>query len=658
MRLSLTLFAASLLALAAPGIASAIPPPIGGLSAIPGGCISDPAVAGCAADPGAGDATAVAVSANGKALYVVQGTGGPDNSMGAVLAYARDPQTGLIGQRISCRADSVSGLPGCVSDPSLYHARGLAAAPDGHGIYVIGEYGGGAAAGAIVSFATDPATGAIGAPTSCFLETSNSPCGAVASHVAHALQAPSSVTVSADGKTVYTSASGTRGGLAAFARLSTDGSLTAELRCVAGIASASGGDGGTGKCDLTDAAVSSAWGVAANDKAVYIASDQGTGGNGNVVAYARDAGAGTITSRLNCFSEASFTGCAGRFGLVAPQAVSAAPDGKTIYAGGLDAALTGGQLTTIRLASDGSLSLVAGCLDSKGQDTCTKTVGVHNPIGFAYGPDGNQLYTADIGGGGNGVVSAFGLTQALPQAPALTCSAGVATTGCTTLGTVEEPGSVAISPDGRFVYSASRSGTGSVGAIQAFARELPPTCVDSSASTTAGVPVNVPLTCSDPNGDPLGLNVAAAPAHGSLGPVDQAAATVTSTPNPGYVGHDSFTYVGSDGRVGTTPSTASVDVSEAPPAPGPGPQPGPEPSPGPDPTPSPTPSPATCKVPKLTGLTLAKAKKRLARAHCRLGKVTKPKHRRHGLVVVKQSPKPGATTTRRVKVKLARRPRR
>jgi hypothetical protein len=48
-----------------------------------------------------------------------------------------------------------------------------------------------------------------------------------------------------------------------------------------------------------------------------------------------------------------------------------------------------------------------------------------------------------------------------------------------------------------------------------------------------------------------------------------------------------------------------------------------------------------CKAPSLKGKTLAAAKKLIAKAHCHLGKVTKPKHTKKGvhLVVTKQSKK-------------------
>lgn len=68
-----------------------------------------------------------------------------------------------------------------------------------------------------------------------------------------------------------------------------------------------------------------------------------------------------------------------------------------------------------------------------------------------------------------------------------------------------------------------------------------------------------------------------------------------------------------------------------------------------------------CHVPKLKGLTLAKAKRKLRRAHCGLGKVRyrHSGHARRHPVVVKQSPKPGAVrhVGARVRLTLSRRKR-
>src|SRR4051794_14812994 len=458
----------ALLAALVPQQADAIPPPIGGLT--PRSCVSEVALAGCKTDPGAGDVTAVAVRPNGTVLYVVQGSSAQDDSHGALFAYARDPATGAVGARISCRAYNVANLPGCVQDSTLFNAHSLAIGPGGVGLYVTTQSD---LHGTLLAYATDGSTGAIGGLLSCFDRSGAQACGSGTFKRAYGLDGLKDVAVSPDGRAVYTVGASQHGGVAAFGRLSTDGSLTTELRCAAGTATPTG-DGGAGKCDLpVDPAVDSASAVAVTNKAVYVSSDQGTNGNGSVVAYARDAAAGTLTGRLNCFSESSFSGCSGRFGLVAPFELTASPDAKTLYASGLDASLaTGGQLTTIRLAADGSLSLVAGCLGTVAQDTCTQASAVRNVTALAPSPDGNQLYAADTADGNAGSVSAFALGQGLPGVPSLSCLAGVAASGCGTSATVHYVGALAATADGRFVYSGSHSGSGGIGAIQVFAREL------------------------------------------------------------------------------------------------------------------------------------------------------------------------------------------
>jgi hypothetical protein len=74
----------------------------------------------------------------------------------------------------------------------------------------------------------------------------------------------------------------------------------------------------------------------------------------------------------------------------------------------------------------------------------------------------------------------------------------------------------------------------------------------------------------------------------------------------------------------------------------------------------PPPIPPTCKVPKLGGLSLAKAKSALAGVRCALGKVTQPKarkgHKLGALVVKSSSPAAGATVSGPVSLTLGPKP--
>ncbi|MDB5297996.1 MAG: thrombospondin, partial [Phycisphaerales bacterium] len=76
---------------------------------------------------------------------------------------------------------------------------------------------------------------------------------------------------------------------------------------------------------------------------------------------------------------------------------------------------------------------------------------------------------------------------------------------------------------------------------------------------------NAPLTvapaalpASDPDGDPLSVTAASAPAHGT---VALAFGGLTYTPAPGYSGPDAFTYTVSDGRGGVATADATVTVN-------------------------------------------------------------------------------------------------
>lgn len=83
-----------------------------------------------------------------------------------------------------------------------------------------------------------------------------------------------------------------------------------------------------------------------------------------------------------------------------------------------------------------------------------------------------------------------------------------------------------------------------------------------------------------------------------------------------------------------------------------------KPASGPNSNPPPTPKPS-CKVPKLAGHSVGAARRLLSRAHCALGRVSKPRRARGPLVVLTQSPRSGLTRVggTKVNVKLGKPPR-
>jgi FG-GAP-like repeat len=86
-----------------------------------------------------------------------------------------------------------------------------------------------------------------------------------------------------------------------------------------------------------------------------------------------------------------------------------------------------------------------------------------------------------------------------------------------------------------------------------------------------------------------------------------------------------------------------------PPPPSPPPPPLPPPPPPPLPPPPPPPPPARCRVPRVIGLRLTRARTRIRRANCSVGRISRVRSRRVGRVL-RQSPMPGAVRRRGFKV--------
>jgi hypothetical protein len=102
----------------------------------------------------------------------------------------------------------------------------------------------------------------------------------------------------------------------------------------------------------------------------------------------------------------------------------------------------------------------------------------------------------------------------------------------------------------------SAAGTISVTVVCA---NTPPVAVNDTATAPSGSPANINVLAndSDPDGDPLTVVGASAPAHGTAVVIPNA---VTYTSAPGYLGPDSFNYTISDGKGGTATATVTVNV--------------------------------------------------------------------------------------------------
>lgn len=91
----------------------------------------------------------------------------------------------------------------------------------------------------------------------------------------------------------------------------------------------------------------------------------------------------------------------------------------------------------------------------------------------------------------------------------------------------------------------------------------PPVAIDDSASTVQDTPIDIDVLTNDtdPDGDPLHVNSATNPPHGT---VANHGTHVTYTPDTGYTGTDQFDYTAGDGKGGTDTATVTVTVATTP----------------------------------------------------------------------------------------------
>lgn len=130
----------------------------------------------------------------------------------------------------------------------------------------------------------------------------------------------------------------------------------------------------------------------------------------------------------------------------------------------------------------------------------------------------------------------------------------------TTRATVIVPADVPPGSYGLSVFANAISG----GRMVTVAPNAAPTAEPSEASTMNDTAVVITLSATDPDvGQALTFTVVTPPQHGTL---SGAPPSITYTPNPGYVGPDSFTYRAHDCGLASNVATVSITVHDEPPA--------------------------------------------------------------------------------------------
>jgi hypothetical protein len=114
-----------------------------------------------------------------------------------------------------------------------------------------------------------------------------------------------------------------------------------------------------------------------------------------------------------------------------------------------------------------------------------------------------------------------------------------------------------------FTYTATNAGGTNVGTVSITVQPAPVVPVAQNSSATVAFNTATPITAiaGGGNGHALTYIVVTGPAHGVLGAF--VGATITYTPNTGYIGADSFTFKVTDGTSTSTAATVSITVNQA-----------------------------------------------------------------------------------------------
>lgn len=114
-------------------------------------------------------------------------------------------------------------------------------------------------------------------------------------------------------------------------------------------------------------------------------------------------------------------------------------------------------------------------------------------------------------------------------------------------------------PEGRAVYALTSRALHRFVPVEPGGANRPPACSDASVHGKPDRELRIPLTCIDPDGDPVTLRITEQPAHGTLGEPD--ADGVAYRPAAGFRGEDALRFRAEDDEGATADAAVRVTVS-------------------------------------------------------------------------------------------------
>ena len=393
---------------------------------------------GPAGTTGLEDAQSVAVSNDGKAVYVAADNGGGATA-GALTVFSRDAVSGSVNE-IQCFPSTLSGTGPCSTAGSALAqsagASAVAVSPDGNNVYLASTYGGGSVS-SLNRINAGAAAGAI-SPSAPLINCISASAATGCTQGTSALAGVSfGIAVSPDGLDVYVSAFD--GGISAYRRNPSTGALTFN-QCLTGASTAG--------CTLVPALTANEArlvAVSPNGDYVYV-TVSGISGDGGLVAFSRNASTGQLTE-INCASVLAASECAPVLGIANAEGVAVSPgDGRNVYVAAFDGGGSAGgglaefgaqlaptcQAGSVSVVSGSSVTLPVSCSDVEG-DTVTPSVTsgpAHGTVttAFAYTPTagytGSDSVTYTGSDGTNASAPAtISITVTAPPVPTITAAA-------------------------------------------------------------------------------------------------------------------------------------------------------------------------------------------------------------------------------------------
>jgi DNA-binding beta-propeller fold protein YncE len=406
------------------------------------GCVGAPTArrAGCAtarALKGPGPfmgSRAIGISPDGRNVYVA--SSGSD----AIAIFDRNKTTGALTQPSGKGGCIASGGGGsCARAVGLGGANSVAISADGHNVYATSRD-----SSAVTAFARNRKTGALHQLAGGCLSGLPLP-GCTGGE---ALVAPDVVVVSSDGRNVYAGAF-FGNAVATFTRDPSTGALTQPAGAAGCIAESN-------TACTPGIALGSVEGLAIsrNGSTVYT----GSALSNAVAILTRDPSTGVLaqaTDGSGCITNAALTGCTTGVQLGGANAVTLSTDGSQVYV----TSLLSNSVTSFNRSSAGGLTQkrgTTGCLVLLRAPGCSFGRSLSAPEGLAASPDGRNVYVAAFSTGALDVMTRNRVTGRILQRPGRPgCLAARRRPGCASARAVRGISSIAISPDGRFVYSTS-----------------------------------------------------------------------------------------------------------------------------------------------------------------------------------------------------------